>query len=387
MAVRALITKEMLQWARQRTLGNLDEAAERLKVDRERLEAWENGEAQPTFRQAIDIAKKLKIPFGYLYLSEPPDESLPLPDLRVKPGTPPRDPSPDFLEVLYDAMRKQEWYHDYLRDEEADPVPFVGRYSMSSPVETVAEDIRRTLGLDEAFRGRTRDMGDYYVRLVEQAESAGVLVMRNRIVGNNPHRPLDPDEFQGFAMSDELAPLVFINQRDYLSAQIFTLMHELAHIWMGISGVSLQDYLERPIVQNELAQRLANEVAAETLVPGKDFISRWRGYDDIDQGLEALRRHYRVSIFVILRRTYDLGEIPFDVYRSKYDEFRSQIKPKKKGSGGGGYRTLFSRNSTTITTSLLHSVSEGKTLPTQASALLNVRPATVYNMQAYLAEN
>jgi Zn-dependent peptidase ImmA (M78 family) len=229
-------------------------------------------------------------------------------------------------------------------------------------------------------------MGDYYVRLVEQAESAGVLVMRNSIVGNNRYRPLDPTEFQGFAMSDELAPLVFVNQKDYLAAQIFTLMHELTHIWMGISGVSLQDYLERPIVQNELTQRRANEIAAETLVPSKDFVLRWRSYDDIDRGLEALQRYYRVSIFVILRRAFELGEISFEFYRSQYDELRSGITPKKKG-GGGGYRTLFSRNSTTITTSLLHSVSEGKTLPTQASTLLNVRPTIIYKMQDYLAES
>lgn len=386
MAVRAMINEEMLKWARQRTLGSIDDAAKRLRVDRAKLEGWEKGESQPTLRQAKGIAKKLKIPFGYLYLSEPPDESLPLPDLRVKPGTPPRDPSPDFLDVLYDAMRKQEWYRDYLINENADPVPFVGSYSMSSPVETVAEDIRRTLQLDDSFRGRTRDKAQYFVRLVEQAESAGVLVMRSSIVGNNTHRGLDPNEFQGFAMSDDLAPLVFVNQSDYLAAQIFTLMHELAHIWTGVSGVSLHDYLERPIVQDEMIQRQADEIAAETLVPRNDLISRWRRYQDIDFGLEELRRHYRVSVFIVLRQTYAIGEIPFDVYQSKYDEFRSQIKGKKKG-GGGGYRPLFSRNSTTITTTLLNSVSEGRTLPSEASKLLNVSPTTLYNMQAYLVES
>lgn len=385
MAVRALITKEMLQWARQRTFGSLDEAASRLGVDKEKLVAWEKGESQPTFRQAEKIAKKLKIPFGYLYLSEPPDESLPLPDLRVKPGTPPRDPSPDFLDVLYDAMRKQEWYHEYLRGEEADPVPFVGRYSEDAHVETVAEDIRSTLGLTERFRQRTRNMGDFYRRLVEQAESAGVLVMRNSVVGNNTRRPLDPNEFQGFAMPDNLAPLVFVNQKDYLSAQIFTLMHELAHIWMGVSGVSIQDYLERPTVQSELSQRTANEIAAETLVPSKELALRLRNYDDLDQSLTALQGHFKVSVFVVLRKMYALGELPFEVYRSEYEELRKGIKPKKPG-GGGGLATYFSRNSTTIATTLLHSVAEGKTLPTQAASLLNVRPATVYNMKDYLAE-
>ncbi len=385
MAVQALITKEMLKWAIQRSTGNLDEAAKYLKINKIKLEAWEKGESHPTFNQAQEIAKKLKIPFGYLYLTTPPDESLPLPDLRVKPGTPSRKPSPDFLEVLYSALRKQEWYRDYLVDEEADPISFVNRYSMSSPVETVAEDIRRTLNLDNDFRQKTRDQADYYTKLVGRVEESGVLVMRSSIVGNNTRLKLDPEEFQGFAMSDIYAPLLFINQNDYQSAQIFTLMHELAHIWLGVSGVSIQDYLEMPIIQDEQTQHRANEIAAEILVPSKDLISHWQEQYDIDQELEVLRRYYRVSIFVVLRRVYTLGLIPFAQYRVKYNELKAKIPHRKKGGGGGGYQPLFSRNSTTLTTTLLNSVSEGNILPTQASKLLNVKPTTLYNMQAYLA--
>ncbi len=385
MTVNALITKEMLEWARKRTLGTLDDAAKYLKIDKTKLEAWEQGRSQPTFNQAQDIARKLKIPFGYLYLSKPPDESLPLPDLRVKPGTAPKNPSPDFLEILYDAMRKQEWYRDYLIAEDADPVPFVSRYSISSPVETVANDIRQTLNLDEKFRRKTRDQGGFYNKLVEQIESSGVLVLRTSIVASNTKRKLDPKEFQGFAMPDTLAPLIFVNQNDYLSARIFTLMHELVHIWMGVSGVSIQDYLEMHSKQDEPTQRRANEIAAEILVPAKDLRSRWQKYHDIDQGLEELRLYYRVSIFVVLRRAYDLGMISFDAYHSKYDELIKGITPKKKGGGGGSYQTYFSRNSSVLATTILNSVSEGKMLPTQASKLLNVNPRTLYNMQDYLA--
>lgn len=102
----AFINSNMLRWARERTLGSIEDAASSLKVKVEKLAAWERGEVRPTFRQAQDLAKKLKVPFGYLYLSEPPDEVLPLPDLRTTSGSSPRKPSPDFLEVLYDALRK-----------------------------------------------------------------------------------------------------------------------------------------------------------------------------------------------------------------------------------------------------------------------------------------
>lgn len=387
MAMNALITKEMLNWAIQRSMGNIDEAAKHLKIDKQKLEAWGNGESFPTFNQAQELAKKLKIPFGYLYLSKPPEEELPLPDLRVKPGTPSQKPSPDFLEVLYSAMRKQEWYRDYLIKEDVDPVSFVNRYSMTTPIEIVAEDIRSTLKLTDKFRRSARNHMDFYSNLVEQAELSGILVMRSSIVGNNTKRKLDPNEFQGFAMSDTLAPLIFINQTDYLSAQIFTLMHELSHIWLGISGVSIQDYLETPIIQDELIQRRANEIAAEILVPKNDLLNRWHTHYDLDQGLEELRRYYRVSVFVILRRIYTLEIIPYELYRSKFNELKEGISSKKKSGGGGGYKPIFSRNSKTLTTSLLNSVSEGNTLPTQASKLLNVRPATLYNMQSYLDRN
>jgi len=384
MATEALIKKEMLGWAIRRSLGNLDDAAKYLKIDKYKLEKWEKGEAYPTFNQAQEIARKLKIPFGYLYLSGPPDESLPLPDLRVKPGTQSIRPSPDFLEILYSAMRKQEWYRDYMTNEDVDPVPFVSRYTMSSPIETVANDVRKALNLDEDFRQKTRDKMDFYTKLVEQTEASGVLVMRSSIVGNNTRRKLDPNEFQGFAMSDKYAPLVFVNQNDYLSAQIFTLMHELAHIWLGVSGVSIQDYLIEPIVQDEVIQRRANEIAAEILVPADELFFRWQSYHDIDQGLEDLTRYYRVSIFVVLRRIYTLGIIPFSLYQAKYSELKQGIYHKKKG-GGGGLQPIFSRNSTTITTALLNAVSEGTVLPSHASKLLNVKPTTLYNMQAFLA--
>lgn len=384
MAGKALITKEMLTWARIRSIGDIDNAAIKLKVNKDKLLSWEKGESLPTFRQARVLAKKLKIPLGYLYLSEPPDESLPIPDLRVKPGTPAHKPSPDFLEVLYDAMRKQEWYRDYVISEDAGDVPFVSKYSLSSPIDEVAKDIRETLNINNSLRRNARNNNDYYSKIVERAELSGVLVLRSGIVGNNTRRPLDANEFQGFAMSDKFAPLVFVNQNDYLSAQIFTLMHELSHIWMGVSGVSVQDYLERPIQQNEIIQDRANEIAAEVLVPMKEFIPQWQKISSLEDGLIDLHRYFRVSAFVILKRAYSLGELPFEVYRSQYNDLRIQIKSKKKKKGGGGYAPMFTRNSTTLATTVLNSISEGKILPIHASNLLNVRPTTLYNMQEYM---
>jgi Zn-dependent peptidase ImmA (M78 family)/DNA-binding XRE family transcriptional regulator len=385
--VEALITPKVVRWARQRARLSTAEVAKRISVSQpDRLDAWEQegSEDRPTFRQAQHLADVLHVPFGYLFLSEPPTEELPLPDLRTKYRDTATKPSPEFLEVVYDALRKQEWYHDYLLDQDADPVPFVGRYTETTPVDTVAEDIRRTLRLDQSLRRQARDNDDYFRLLAGRAEEARVVVLRTSIVGNNTRRSLDPEEFQGFAKSDNLAPLVFVNQNDYLSAQIFTLLHELAHIWTGVSGVSDPDYLERPVTKSAVHQRRADQIAAEALVPAKDFALRWDSYAHDEDRLTKLCGHYRVSVFVVLRRAYDVGKLSLTEYLSKYDELRQQIKPKKSG-GGGGYGSLFSRNSHTVTAAVLHSVIEGKLPPTEGATLLNVRPPTLYNMERYLA--
>src|SRR3990172_2079249 len=200
--IEALVTPKVVRWARQRAGLSTAEVAKRINVTQpNRLDAWEREgvEDRPTFRQAQHLAAVLHIPFGYLFLSEPPTEELPLPDLRTKRGLVGMKPSPEFLEVVYDALRKQEWYHDYLQDEDADPVPFVGLYTETTPVETVAEDIRRTLRLDQSLRRQAQDNDDYFRLLVGRAEEARVLVLRTSIVGNNTRRSLDPEEVPGFA--------------------------------------------------------------------------------------------------------------------------------------------------------------------------------------------
>jgi len=380
MSERALIQKELLSWARARAGLDAADAAKGITT-REKWEAWEAGTDFPSFKQALDAAKRLYVPFGYLFLNNPPDETLPLPDLRTKRAAGAK-PSPAFLDVIYDALRKQEWYHDYLLEQDADPAPFAGRFTEATPVATVAEDIGRTLRLDQSFRNQAGNTDNYFRLLVEKAESVGLLVLRSSIVGNNTHRLLDPDEFQGFAKSDNLAPLVFVNQNDYLSAQVFTLLHELAHIWTGVSGVSDLDYLDQPADQSSIHQHRADQIAAEALVPARDFVARWEIYPAEDR-LDYLRKSYRVSMFVILRRAYDLNKLSFVEYRSRYDEYKRQIKSRKP-SGGGGYGSLFSRNSKRVATAVLHSVIEGRLPPTEGAILLNVRPPTLYSMEQYM---
>ncbi len=225
----ALITPQLIEWARERCGLDKDTVAGKLKIKPDKLEAWERGKEHPTFRQAQSLAHKLHVPFGYLFLSKPLVEKLPLPDLRTVVGTPPRLPSPDFSDLLNDVLRKQQWYREYQEREGARPVQFIDRFDLSSSPGIIATDIRRILDISDKVREKSKNWEQFLWEFIRRAENAGVLVLRSGIVGNNTLRKLNVEEFRGFAISDELAPVVFINAQDAKAAQIFTLAHELAH--------------------------------------------------------------------------------------------------------------------------------------------------------------
>lgn len=387
--VEAFITPRILTWARERLhYDSLSEAAQKLGVSVEKLTAWESGDERPSLRQAHDIAKKLRVPLGYLYLSAPPDERLPLPDLRTVPGGPTRMPSPDFLEVLYDALRKQEWYRDQMEAEGVAPLAFVARFTPDNEPTVIASDIRNTLGINHAMRHQARNWSEFLTALVRKAESAGVLVLRSGIVGNNTWRPLQFEEFRGFAMSDEFAPLVFVNGADYKTAQIFTLVHELAHIWLGQSGISSLDYMKRSGEQHNPVDKRCDSVAAEVLVPRSDFELRWNDHTSVDRNIQDLAAYYRVSGFVVLRRAFELGQCGRDVFESKYEELltRTTKTSTVKREGGDFKVNLLSRNSTIFTTAVVAALAEGRVLASEAATLLNLNTLTLKRIGASLLE-
>ena len=194
--------------------------------------------------QARNLARHTHTPEGYLYLEEPPEDWLPIADLRTPDGQPPRRPSPNLLDTVYLMQARQEWLREERVVEEAARLPFVGSFPNGARPEEVAGGIRETLGVESGWASHRPNWSDALLFLRNCIEEAGVLVFFNGIVDNNTHRRLDRDEFQGFALVDQYAPLVFVNGADYKAAQMFTLAHELAHIFVGADGVSSFDALE-----------------------------------------------------------------------------------------------------------------------------------------------
>ncbi len=378
----ALVTPQVIEWARLRYHLTIDTAADKLRVKPDKLEAWEKGNERPTFHQAQSLAHKLHIPFGYLFLSAPPEEKLPLPDLRVVAGTQPYPPSPHFSDLLNDVLRKQQWYREYQESEGAQPIPFIGRFTLSSSPEIVAVDIRDTLGISDKMRQESESWELFLRDFIQRAESVGVLVLRSSIVGNNTSRPLNVEEFRGFAISDDLAPVIFINGQDAKAAQIFTLAHELAHLWIGESGVSNPDYGKRSSQQQHIIDRFCDQVAAETLVPKQDFLSYWQDSKTLNDNLQALAARYRVSPFVILRRAYENEKLTADDYHNQYQELLTDHKRRKSQKGGGNfYLNVAARNSNTLTITLLVATAEGRVSLMDTARLLNVKVKTLPAIQ------
>lgn len=364
----------LLEWARQRARLTEESLAEKMGVAVEKVAEWETS-GRLTFKQAEKLAKVTHTAFGYLFLPEPPDEKLPIPDFRTV-GSVAARPSPNLLDVIYQSQRRQEWFREYLMTEEHPALGMVGSTPVGTPVVTAAAAIRRELRFHPSS-SREGTLDGVIREFCEAAEAAGILVVRAGIVGNNTHRKLDTEEFRGFALVDGHAPLVFVNGADFKAAQIFTLAHELAHVWAGESALSnLEDML---VSEQQRVEWFCNAVAAEYLVPLEELKALLKKLGGSpEQVVEALRRHYRVSDLVIIRRLHDAGEITKQQFKGWYQDRIEAYRKEPKSSGGDFYKNQPNKIGRRFATALIASTLEGKTLFREAMSLLDMKKMSTF---------
>jgi Zn-dependent peptidase ImmA (M78 family) len=361
--MRVEVKPTLLRWARYRAGLDLDDLAGRFP----RLADWESGERQPTIRQLEEFAKATRTPVGYLFLPEPPTERVPIPDFRTIGNRRIEHPSPDLLDTIYLCQQRQEWYRDFARSQGDESLRFVGSATLRNDVQETATLIRDQLGFDLEARRQMPTWTEALRRFIEQADAIGVLVMVNGVVSNNNYRKLDPDEFRGFALSDPLAPLVFINGADTKAAQMFTLAHEIAHIWLGQSALSDIAPISTPTHDVE---RWCNEVAAELLVPLAVLRSELRRNEELRDALDRLARRFKVSTLVILRRIHDAGVLKKEQFWRAYQQELDRLSAIAKSSGGDFYLTQGARVGKRFARALITSTLEGQTLHRDAFRLL-----------------
>ena len=368
MSSHVSINPALLTWARERSGADVFVLEGRFP----KLAAWEAGDAQPTLKQLEDFARAVHVPIGYLFLPEPVRETLPVTDFRTVAGHAAQRPSPDLLDTIYLCQQRQDWFRDHARMNAFPLLDFIGSVSISTDPVAVAESMGRTLNLSLTERQQLPSWEDALRQLILKVEEAGVMVMTSSIVGNNSRRTLRVEEFRGFALADALAPLVFINGADSKAAQMFTLMHELAHLWLGESGIS---NIETGRLPGQHTERWCNAIAAEFLMPMQAIHEAYRADQSLSEEVTRLARIFKVSTLVALRRVFDAGFIDQEQLWQHYRTELAHIQTRSQRSIGGGdfYRSLGARASKRFARALLASTLEGQTLFRDAFRLLGVK--------------
>jgi len=368
---RVDVKPSLLRWARERAGLSTGALAGRFP----KLTAWESGKLSPTLKQLERFAKATFTPVGFLFLDEPPVERVPIPDFRTVAQARTEHPSPDLLDTIYLCQQRQEWYRNFARAMGERPLDFVGSARLGADVVATAERIRHALGFDVEERRLLSTWTEALRRFIAQADALGVLVMVSGVVGSNTRRNLDPDEFRGFALADPLAPLVFINGADTKAAQMFTLAHELAHIWLGQSGVSDAQAVAE---SDQETERWCNRVAAELLVPLEMVRAEYDPGAALQSELNRLARRFKVSTLVVLRRIHDAGGISRAELWAAYEDELARLREMPRGSGGNFYLTLPARVSKRFARAIVVSTLEGATPFTESFRLLGVKKLATF---------
>jgi Zn-dependent peptidase ImmA (M78 family) len=362
------IKPEILVWARRRAGFEISDLSKPFP----KLAEWEGGVSSPTLKQLESLAKKLLAPLGYFFLPAPPQENLPIPDFRSVNDTPVQHPSPDLLETVFAMQRRQAWLRDFVIEEGAERLPFVGSASLKDKPEKVAHNIRNTLRINSGWAEGIAKWTEAFTSLWLKAEHAGILIVCNGIVGNNTNRVLDVEEFRGFVLPDIYVPLVFINNADAKAAQMFTLAHELAHIWIDSAGVL--NFRNMSPAENE-TELFCNAVAAEMLVPKDELLGAWGSIDSFYE----LASRFKVSPLVIARRLLDLGLITKEKFFAFYNSYVSRVrdeKAAKEKSGGNFYANCDYRIGRPFGGAVARAVKSGKVLYSDAYKLTGLHGKT-----------
>lgn len=373
--VHALINPKMIHWAIERSGFSASEVSSRLKISVDKLNGFEQGNELLTFSKAKDLAKLANIPFGFLFLKEPPQEpKVQLPDLRTINSQEVSKPSNALKEIVRINQERVDWYREYLILQGYESNKYVSTLSKATVPEAV-NFLQKTLDVK-----RHGDAKEYYRNLTKAIENLHIMVMQGNNLGHHSC-PLNIDEFRGFAIADEIAPLIFVNTADSLNAQFFTLIHELTHILKGESGIS-----DNKIQSTHPTEVFCNAVAGEFLVPEKELIIQWNesSQDSIEATFSQLAKTFYVSRNVIARRALTLGLInkkQHDEYnKSLYEEYLLAKDKNRRDNKGGGPSYYLQKNyqiSTLLSQAVVSETLAGRVLYRDGGHLLGIKPSKI----------
>lgn len=392
MADKAFITPNVLKWARESARMTEEFAAAKVSVNVGKLKEWEEGTKQPTIRQAQTLAKAYKRPFALFFLQEIPRDFQPLQDFR-KSGS--KELTTSSIFIIREIQQKQTWISGVYLENNEDKLPFVGRFSIKNNPKLVANDILETLGINPGRYKTDNPIREW----INAAESNGIFVSRTSFI--HSRMKLDSEELQGFAIADPYAPFVFINSDDWNDPQLFTLVHELVHIWIAATGIS--NGVEPEIVNRSKLNPIelfCNEVAANALLPSEIILNIDSTVFNNRQEIFKAAKSLGISSFAFLVRALNLqlisnanynilrnqAELNYQAFLKKEVDKKAalKLKPKEKLGGPNPYLLRLNKNSRLFTQVVLDALRSGLLQPTQASILLGTPAINFHKLEAQL---
>jgi len=376
---RVNVNKKVLRWAVSRSGQELDDLEQKFP----KIHQWADEESQPTLRQLESLARATHTPLGFFFLAEPPDERLPIPHFRTIHDDTPAKPNPNLLETVQIMQRRQAWMRDFLIEQGQVQLPFVGSSRREEEPTLVVQRMLETLDLDVGWAATESTWTDALHIMRQAIEDAGILVVVNGVIGNNTHRKLDPNEFRGFVLVDGYAPLVFVNGADGKAAQMFTLAHELAHVFYGSSAAF--DLREMQPADDPMEQT-CNLVAAEFLVPQHELRQMWSSVSKDSEPFQIIARRFKVSAIVAARRALDTNLINKEAFLNFYRAYQSDERraAADRSPGGDFYVNQNLRVGQRFASAVIRAVKEGKLLYSEAYHLTGLYGKTFDHYAASL---
>ena len=379
---RALVTPEVLRWARTKAGYDIATAAKKIHRPPSEITAWEEGSLRPTLAQARKAAHVYKRPLAVLYLPEPPKDFGTLRDFRHLPKGISRSHSPELALLIRQVHIRQEWLREFLISEGAGRLSFVGSATVNDSPADVAKSIRGELGVSPDQQIACRSRRQALVLWIERAEARGVSVCREGKV--------QPKEARGFLLADPYAPFIYVNSSDAEVAQLFTLVHELAHLWLGEPGISNREGLAaHSRGPHDAIEVLCNRVAAGALLDAESFAEHWQLTalgDPLQRRIEQVSAKFKVSEEAVARRLLDRGAISAEKYqelRNYYNARWRAYAKRPRSSGGHHYYTRIANNGRLFTQTVLAATQSAFITVGDACGLLRVKANHLRELAAY----
>ena len=388
------INPTILKWARETAGMSLEEAARRLgftsrakRASAGRLEALERGETKPTRNQLLKIAATYRRPLTAFYRTAPPVPGNRGEDFRSIGGV--IDKSEPLLDALLRTTRvRQDLVRSILEDDEdTECLSFVGSMPITEPIEDAAATIRVALHLDETRHPRVASSAEQFATLRERVEALGVFVL---LVGNlgSHHTNLDERVFRGFAVADQIAPFIIINDQDATAAQSFTLIHELVHVYTGSTGVSAAPAAVPPRTHRARVERFCNDIASEVLLP-HNSLPKFQG-STVGAAADQISRvavARNVSEAMVAYRYWRIGELDAETYRrleatyaARWQTARARRREHRQEAAGTGptyYMVRKHRLGRPLINLVGRALRSDELTHTKAALILGVKPSGV----------